>query len=176
MMMESFDSSEKMGGLLEAFLPGVSPEQGLTFMRRFTTEQRGLGTKTVLEVYSKYHQAFHGRLGQKWHDRLIKKRDWVSPPPLPLLHRPQHANSFAQVGDHVWKSIDLEDGGKMIIDVFHTCERADAPHQKDKIRATNYSGVIFETCAGGSKYTFMARVDPRGGIPAFVVNRIAEGE
>jgi hypothetical protein len=69
----------------------------------------------------------------------------------------------------------LEDGGKMIIDIFNSCERADAPCQKGKVRATTFGGVIFETCDGGSKYTFMARVDPRGSIPDFVVNVVAEG-
>jgi hypothetical protein len=115
--------------------------------RRYSLEDKGIGTEKVLKLHSKTHKIFHGKPAPTAINAVFALRDVVL--------------------DHVWKKIEADDGSCVYLEVLQSCE---APPEKGFVRATSYLGWKFEKEGDGTKATMLWSLDPGGTFPTFVVN------
>jgi hypothetical protein len=72
--------------------------------------------------------------------------------------------------DHVWKRIEAGDGTAVILDVVRSCDLPGVPPEKGLVRGDVYMGHRYEATADGTRVTVLVRGDPRGSVPAIIVN------
>jgi len=135
--------------VLQFTIPDVTPGQAFTFNNRFTAEERGTATETVVETFSKQHRVIHSKPPDSNEAiTFISSRDIVA--------------------DHVWWSY-----GATYVEAMRSCENENHPEVESMIRAKLIAlGFVYEPDEEGTgcKITVLSCVDPKGNLPTNVVN------